>query len=138
MAKLKLVDSGTISVYDASGNIKCPIEATKGNWITWKRNGTRGNFKAKIVGFSDAKPGYVFIQNTINYWATDVGHPVWIKIRSISHKVKGNGDYEHPEVPPMRVIGEGVIPVGDSPSENSFFDLLLNKDEKDSVTDTGI
>lgn len=97
-AKLKLIDTGKIKVYDPTGNVKLPIEAKTGDVIHWKRNGTRGIVKAKIIGFSDLKPKYVFIQNYTYDMSASSGNPVWIKISSIFNKIKEDGTYDYPEV----------------------------------------
>jgi hypothetical protein len=68
---------------DPNKRNKYPVK--EGDKIEWKRNGSRGSVKSIILGFSDDKPDYVFVQN----WCPDWSQPyskrakVWIKKRSV-------------------------------------------------------
>lgn len=80
-----LKDTGEVLSYNYDQNKRTSISVAKGDRIEWKRNGARGGVKALVIGFSDDKPGYVFIEN----WRPDWTAPyterprVWIRTNSV-------------------------------------------------------
>ena len=81
-----LLENGEVFSYNNDQFKLTSYAVKKGDKLEWKRNGSRGHVNAIVIGFSDKKPDYVFVEN----WKPDWSAPyesspskVWIKKRSV-------------------------------------------------------
>lgn len=122
--KYKLKDSGIVSVYNSQGDCpKVKIVISAGVDISWKRNGSRGSVKAVIIGWADAKPGWVLIKN-YDRGGNIIDRTVWIKQNSLLMRITDFKSYELVPAQPMEVIGSGEIKGDNLPD---FFQLMLGE-----------
>jgi hypothetical protein len=81
----ELKTTGFVLSYNNDPYKSTRFEVKEGDRIEWKRNGSTGSVKAKIVGFDEKKPGYVFVENFKYDWSGpyESRSKVWIRINSV-------------------------------------------------------
>lgn len=93
--KHKLQNTGKVSLHSLYGAPVISMEAKTGDMIQYKRNGVRGMYKAKILGWLDSKPNKICLQLYTSDWSILVDKPIWVRNWGLS-PIKYNG--EHPLV----------------------------------------